>query len=180
MSGGEDIRRIASDAFSAPDPVAVRELMALGAKVAIATELEPELLALVEEHEISEATLDLAAKINAPQRPAPIEPSLAKRNDSTDAPGEDTRRIASDDAIPVGVLRDFLLAALRHEAISDVLIERMASRAERGNLDAFSLSAILPDLIAEVLVAATEMDWMAIADALIEDMREALLERAES
>ena len=94
--------------------------------------------------------------------------------------GEDIRRIASDDTISVGILRDFLLRALRHEAIGDVLIERMASRAERGNLDAFSLSAILPDLIAEVLVVATNEDWMAIADALIEDMREALLEEAES
>jgi len=72
------------------------------------------------------------------------------------------------------------MRALRHDAIRDALIERMASRAERGNLDAFSLSAILPDLIAEVLVATTHEDWMAIADALIEDMREALLEEAES
>jgi hypothetical protein len=94
-------------------------------------------------------------------------------------PGEDIRRIGSEDSIPVDILRDFLLRALRHEAIADVLIERMASRAERGNLDAFSLSAILPDLIAEVLVVATNEDWLAIADALIEDMREALLEEAE-
>jgi len=72
------------------------------------------------------------------------------------------------------------MQALRHDAIRDVLIERMASRAERGNLDAFSLSAILPDLIAEVLVVTTSEDWTAIADVLIEDMREALLEEAES
>lgn len=94
--------------------------------------------------------------------------------------GKDTRRISSDDTIPVGVLRDFLLRALRHEAIGDVLIERMAARAERGHLDAFTLSAILPDLIAEVVVVATNEDWMAIADTLIEDMREALLEETES
>ena len=94
--------------------------------------------------------------------------------------GEDIRRIGSDDTIAVDVLRDFLMQALRHDAIRDVLIERMTSRAERGNLDAFSLSAILPDLIAEVLVVTTNEDWMAIADVLIEDMREALLEEAES
>ena len=94
--------------------------------------------------------------------------------------GEDIRQIGSDDTIAVGVLRDFLMQALRHDAIRDVLIERMASRAERGNLDAFNLSAILPDLIAEVLVVTTNEDWMAIADVLIEDMREALLEEAEA
>lgn len=90
------------------------------------------------------------------------------------------RRIASDDAIPVCVLRDFLLQALRHPAISDVLIERMAARAERGTLNAHSLSAVLPELIGEVFDVANNEDWMVIADALIEDMREALLEEAES
>ena len=168
MSAGEDTRRIVSDdAIQGADPVAVRELASLGAKVALATELEPELLALVEEHQIAGATLDLATRINASQRRGRL------------SAGEGIRRIASDDSIPVDILRDFLLRALRHEAIADVLIERMASRAERGNLDAFSLSAILPDLIAEVLVVANNEDWMAIADLLIEDMREALLEGAE-
>jgi hypothetical protein len=93
---------------------------------------------------------------------------------------QDLRWIARDDAIPVDVLRDFLLRALRHPAISDVLIERMTSRAERGRLDAHSLSVVLPELIGEVFDAATNADWTAIADVLIEDMREALLEEAES
>ena len=56
----------------------------------------------------------------------------------------------------------------------------MAARAEGGHLNALTLSAILPDLIAEVVVVAADEDWMAIADTLIEDMREALLEEAES
>ena len=94
--------------------------------------------------------------------------------------GEDIRRIGSDDTIPVGVLRDFLMQALRHDAIRDVLIERMASRAERGRLDAHRLSTLLPELIGDVFDVATNEDWMAIADTLIEDMREALLEEAES
>ena len=182
MSRGEDTRRIASNAIAA-DPGAVGELISLGAKVALATELEPELLALLEKHQIGEATLDLAAKINSPHRPTAIlahESSPPPRRGCIDGRGEQTRRIASDDTIPVGILRDFLLRALRHEAIADVLIERMASRAERGNLDPFTLSAILPDLIAEIVVVATNEDWTAIADVLIEDMREALLEEAES
>lgn len=94
--------------------------------------------------------------------------------------GEDIRRIGSDDTILVSVLRDFLMQALRHDAIRDVLIERMASRAERGRLDAHSLSVLLPELIADVFDVAINEDWMAIADTLIEDMREALLEEAES
>lgn len=94
--------------------------------------------------------------------------------------GEDIRRIAADDTIPVAVLRDFVLAALRHDAISDILIERMVSRAERGRLDAHGLSALLPELIDDVLGAAAEEDWLAIADVLIEDTREALLEEAET
>jgi hypothetical protein len=93
---------------------------------------------------------------------------------------EDLRRIACDDAIPASILRDFLLRALRHDAIADVLIERMVSRAERGRLDAHSLSALLPELIGNVLDAAANEDWLAIADALIEDTREALLEEAET
>ena len=94
--------------------------------------------------------------------------------------GEDIRRIGSDDTIAVDVLRDFLMQALRHDAIRDVLIERMAGRAERGRLDAHSLSALLPELIGDVFDVATDEDWMAIADVLIEDMREALLEESES
>lgn len=92
----------------------------------------------------------------------------------------DIRRIAIDDAIPARVLRDFLMQALRHDAISDVLIERMVLQAERGELDAHHLSAVLPELIPQLLDVATNEDWTAIADALIEDMRETLLEEAES
>ena len=93
---------------------------------------------------------------------------------------EDLRWIARDDSIPVATLRDFLVQALRHDAIADVLIERMVSRAEAGRLDAHSLSALLPGLIGDVLDAAANEDWLAIADALIEDARESLLEEAET
>ena len=93
---------------------------------------------------------------------------------------EDLRWIARDDAIPIRTLRDFLLQALRHDAIADVLIERMVARAEAGRLDAHSLSVLLPELIGDLLDATANEDWLAIADALIEDTREALLEEAET
>ena len=95
-------------------------------------------------------------------------------------PSEDLRVIAREDVIPVGTLRDFLARALRHDAISDVLIERTVSRAERGRFDAHGLSVLLPELIGDVLDAAAEEDWLAIADALIEDMREVLAQEAET
>lgn len=94
-------------------------------------------------------------------------------------PETDFRQLASD-TIPAGVLRDFIHQALRHDAIRDVLIERMVSRATKGRLDAPGLSPTLPALIAEILDAATAEDWLEIADALIEDTREALQEEAES
>ena len=93
---------------------------------------------------------------------------------------QEQRTINPGDTIPASVLCDFLLQALRHDAISDALIERMVFRAERGRLDAQGLSVLLPEMIVEVLDAAAKEDWMAVADALIEDTREALLEEAES
>lgn len=95
--------------------------------------------------------------------------------------GEGIRHISTDDTVPVNVLRDLLMRALRHQAISDVVNERMASRAEQGSLDAHSLSAVLPELIGEVLDAATSEDWIATAEVLIEDMDDAFMEEeAES
>lgn len=93
----------------------------------------------------------------------------------------DIRRIGSDDTdtIPARVLRDFLLHALRHEAISDVLIEWMVFEAEKGRLGTHSLARELPELIGEVLDAAAGEDWLAVAVALIEDMRESLPEETE-
>lgn len=65
------------------DPVAVHELLNLGATVAVATEMEPELLGLVEEMGVADSTLDLAAKISARQWSTPKttvrEPNEAQR-----------------------------------------------------------------------------------------------------
>jgi hypothetical protein len=78
------------------------------------------------------------------------------------------RRIAGEDVIEVGVLCDFILHALRHYAIADVLIERMVFHARRGQLDAVGLAAVLPELIDDVLAVATKEDWATIAEALID------------
>jgi hypothetical protein len=84
------------------------------------------------------------------------------------------RQIAGDDVIEIGVLRDFILQALRHEAIADVLIERMVFHARRHQLDAVGLAAVLPELIGDVLAVATKEDWTTIAEALITAARDDL------
>jgi hypothetical protein len=89
------------------------------------------------------------------------------------------REFMPGDTITVEVLRDFLMTALRHDAIADVLIERMAFHARRGRLDAVGLAAVLPELIGDVLHVARKEDWLAIAEALIDAARDDLPGRGE-
>lgn len=89
-------------------------------------------------------------------------------------------QIADEDVIPVDVLRDFVLHSLRHDAIRDVLIERMTFHAERDQLDAVGLAAVLPQLIGDLLALVTSEDWTEIAEELIADLRKALSGEAES
>jgi hypothetical protein len=92
--------------------------------------------------------------------------------------GAEVRRIGADDAIPVTVLRDFLLGALRHDAIHDVLFERMDFHAARRQLDADGLAAVLPELIGDVLAVASKEDWIALAEILIDSYDDAAGEEA--
>lgn len=87
---------------------------------------------------------------------------------------DELRQIASGDTITAGVLRDFLLNALRHEAILDVLTESVAHHAAEDSLQASVLSASLPTLITEILDAATVEDWEIVAERLIDAGRDAL------
>jgi hypothetical protein len=84
------------------------------------------------------------------------------------------RELTPGDAITVEVLRDFLMTALRHDAIADVLVERMAFHARRGQLDAVGLAAVLPELVGDVLHVARKEDWLALAEALIDAARDDL------
>jgi hypothetical protein len=84
------------------------------------------------------------------------------------------RQITAGDTITVDVLHDFIMAALRHDAIADVLVERMAFHARRGQLDAVGIAAVLPELIGDVLDVATNEDWVALAEALIDAARDDL------
>ncbi len=84
------------------------------------------------------------------------------------------RRIGgTGDAIPVDVLRDFLLACFRHDALRDAVMERMAIDGARGQLDAIGVALGLPTMIGEVVATALPEDWRSIAVALIEAYRDA-------
>jgi hypothetical protein len=91
----------------------------------------------------------------------------------------DVRWIRSGETIPVSVLRDFLLQALRHDAISDELIEWMVILARQDRLHEF-LAGLLPTLVDDVLGVVVKEDWKVIADALIGDVHDDLLEEAET
>jgi len=84
------------------------------------------------------------------------------------------RRLTPGDTITVEVLRDFLLSALRHDALADAVAERMAFHARRGQLDAIGLAAVLPEMIGDVLHVARKEDWVALAGSLIDAARDDL------
>jgi hypothetical protein len=84
------------------------------------------------------------------------------------------RRIGgTGDAIPVDVLRDFLLVCLRHDALRDAVMERMAIQAGRDRLDPTGVALVLPTMMGELVATALPEDWHSIAVALIEAYRDA-------
>jgi hypothetical protein len=88
-------------------------------------------------------------------------------------PREIRRVGCTGDAVPVDVLRDFLLACFRHDALRDAVMERMAVDATRDELDAIGVALILPTMIGELAAAAQPEDWHSIAAALIGAYRDA-------
>lgn len=87
---------------------------------------------------------------------------------------EELRTIAPGETISGQLVRDFILAALRHDAIQDVLSEQLFERLERDEADPDALAGALRLLIEEVLDAATAEDLRGIARCLIDDARAAM------
>lgn len=78
------------------------------------------------------------------------------------------RRVGgTGDAIPVDILRDFLLACFRHDALRDAVMERMAIDEARDRLDAIGVALVLPTMIGELLATVAPEDWHSIAVAMI-------------
>ncbi|MBS1885635.1 MAG: hypothetical protein JSU06_00435 [Actinobacteria bacterium] len=81
-------------------------------------------------------------------------------------PRRGARSIAPGDSIAVPLLRDFLLACLRHDALSDVTMERLDLMARNARLDLVWLAEALPVLVGDLLAVAEAEDWEYVADAL--------------
>jgi hypothetical protein len=87
--------------------------------------------------------------------------------------GHDAREIGGGDRISEAVLRDFLLTCLRHDALHDVVIERIDEQATEGDLDISRVAALLPRLHGELLAVVRCPDWIYAAGALIDAYRDA-------
>jgi hypothetical protein len=83
--------------------------------------------------------------------------------------GAPIRRLSGGESVSTEVLRDFLIRALRHDAIADVLLERMVFFWDCRQLDPEGLAIALPDLVNDLLEVVGKEDWIAIAGLLIED-----------
>ncbi|MBN9621967.1 MAG: hypothetical protein J0H06_03285 [Actinobacteria bacterium] len=71
------------------------------------------------------------------------------------------------------ILRDFLLACFRHDALRDAVMEQMAVDQARDELDPIGVALGLPAMIDELVATALPEDWRSIAVALIEAYRDA-------
>jgi hypothetical protein len=78
----------------------------------------------------------------------------------------EVRGIADGDAIPVDVLRDLLLTCLRHDALRDVVTERLDLLAKEGRLDVSIAAEALPEMIGDVFGVIDREDWRHVSGAL--------------
>jgi hypothetical protein len=87
--------------------------------------------------------------------------------------GRDLREVADGDLISAAVLRDFLLTCLRHDALHDVVMERLDLLAREGALDISRVARMLAELHAELLGVVRHPDWIYAAGALMDAYRDA-------
>lgn len=71
-------------------------------------------------------------------------------------------------------LRDFIHAALHHDAVADTVVDLLHDHVVGGRYHPSVVAESLRPLIDEVLNTATTADWQRVADELIEDARQAL------
>ncbi len=94
-------------------------------------------------------------------------------------PPVDIREIADGDTIPAPVLRNFLLACFRHDALGDAVMERLDGLAAADELDISRVAKLLPAMHAELLGVVRLPDWIYVAGALMDAYRDASGEGAE-
>ncbi len=87
--------------------------------------------------------------------------------------GGEVREVEDGGRISEAVVRDFLLACLRHDALHDVVVERIDAMATEGQLEISRVAALLPRLHGELLAVVRCPDWIYAAGALIDAYRDA-------
>jgi hypothetical protein len=70
------------------------------------------------------------------------------------------------------LVRDFIVAALDHDAARDAVDELLFDHVVAGHLHSSVVAASLRPIVEEIIGAATPDDWQAITDELIADARE--------
>jgi hypothetical protein len=76
--------------------------------------------------------------------------------------------LAIEDLDP-GLVHDFLLRALSHEALDNAVTELLFEHVVMGRYDFSVIAATLPLKIEEIVGVATAEDWRALAEGLIVD-----------
>lgn len=84
----------------------------------------------------------------------------------------ETRQIVSGDLLSAEVLRDFLVSALRHDAVRDELTELLVFSLRGGWADSEALGGNLRRLLLETIDAAEPGDWEAAAALHLADARD--------
>lgn len=85
----------------------------------------------------------------------------------------------SGEQIDARLVRDFIRAALAHDALADPVHELLHNHVVDGRYDPSVVAVSLKQLIAEIIATANALDWRAVADEMIGDARETLGEPTE-
>lgn len=85
---------------------------------------------------------------------------------------EEQRTTEQGNRIGVEMIRDFLAAALHHDAVQDNLNDLLFAHVVEGRYHSSVVVATLRPMIEEVLEAASGEDWRAVAERLIAEARE--------
>lgn len=129
------------------------------------------------EEELSVLNRARVAGYNEPRRRPQRCSTLERRRGRGrgDSQSDETRQIVSGDLISAEVLRDFLVNALRHDAVRDELTELLVSSLRGGWADdSEALGGSLRQLLLEVIDAAEPEDWEALAERHLSDARSVL------
>lgn len=82
------------------------------------------------------------------------------------------RQAERGNTIDVALIRGFLKRALEDDAVADPVNDLLFEHVVAGRFHPSVVAETLPTYINEILEAATQKDWQAVADELIAEARE--------